>query len=632
MRHISRFLRTAGVRWALAAAVLVATHGASSTVANAAVVADPTYTTSSRISGTPNQTLTYNITLTRTATFSYLVLALPAGAGTSGLQIGASNLRSGKLEKISGGFIYRTTTPYSIAAGTRLWVMVNGITIPPTAGTYSVAITAYDSSGVVMARGTTPGQVIYAPKACPGAWPSNYIATENALSGSPEWRLGTYDNAVASGFSSKVSAVCGDTVTFRINSNSTKLASVAYRMGYYGGAGARAVRPTSSWVRGFAQPAPLTIATDDLGRQINMTTARNWTQTYSLRIDGSFTPGDYLIKFYDVNNHGSYIPLTVRDDAGAHDKLVLNSVATWQAYNKFGGSSAYTGSTRISYDRPLLNNQGTGDFLSLEYGFVYWAEKQGYDLTYAADTDLNAKPQLYNNAKTLVLLSHSEYWSTAMRAVADNGVAAGKNLVSLGANQIYTRINLKPSSLTGADREYEVFRSGDTSRFRDAPNPNPEQSLLGSMFGCMHMTVGTATPNDSWLWQGVSKTPIPHLAAGEVDKVQSAYGIPAGNEILTTIPVDACNTPEQPYADIVARSTPSGGKVFNAGTHAWNCLLIGSCPYGWTASSESPTQIGQATRNIFNWVNTLAAPSPPQVTGVMTPSPGMPALDAPSED
>ena len=162
--------------------VAFAGFGHFSAPAVAAVSASPAYRVSSKVSGSPNQTLTYEITLTRTGTFSHLVLALPAYAGTSGLQIGAGNLRGGRLERITGGFIYRAGAPYGIAAGTRLWVMVNGITVPP-AGTYSVKITAYATDGTVLAGGTTPGLQFLAAKPCPASW-GNSRAGHRASPGS----------------------------------------------------------------------------------------------------------------------------------------------------------------------------------------------------------------------------------------------------------------------------------------------------------------------------------------------------------------------------------------------------------------------------------------------------------------
>ena len=459
-------------------------------------------------------------------------------------------------------------------------------------------------------------------------------------------RLPTYSNGAASGYPTHTSAKCGDTVTFRVTSAGTQLAVSAYRMGYYGGVGARGVWYSRTAIRGFTQPAPLMIQTDSSGRTINMPTARNWQATFSIRIDGSFAPGFYLIKVTDLSGRGSFMPLIVRDDVGSHDKLVLHSVATWHAYNQFGGASAYTTpvrSTRVSYDRPHLRNQGSGDFLGLEYGLVFWGEKQGFDFNYAADTDLHSRPYLNDRANTLVLMPHTEYWSVGMRRAVDSDVASGKKLASFGANQIYWRINPKPSPLTGTDREYEIFRTGDTSRFRDAPDPHPEQSLLGAMFGCQHMD-GSGTPNNTWLWQGVSKSTIPHLAQGEVDHVQDEFPKPDGLEVLTTMTLDTCGRADDPRTDIVAVDHGNGGRVFNASTFSWVCMLYGHCPWPeWAPTATAQQQIGQATMNVFSWLDdgsqlqSLAEPEDgsslndfrEQRIGTLRPTSGMPPLQPP---
>jgi hypothetical protein len=635
----------------LLSTVALSSTGVTLPAAAAALVPDAGFAASTRVESTPDQTFTYAITITRGGTFSRLVLPLPAYAAKSGRSISASNITNRTLESVRGGYVLRTTKPYAVSAGKRLWVMINGLRTPP-AGTAAVAITALSTGNAVLAKGTAPALTFTAVKQCPPTWPQNYVATENSLAGTTAWRLSAaaYDSTVASGFASQTSAKCGDTVTLRVTSSDYQLAVTVYRMGYYGGTGARAVWASRTAIRGFGQPAMETVKTDPQGRAINMPTGRRWTHTFSVRIDGNFRPGDYLAKITGVTSKkGSYVPLIVRDDAGTHDKLVLNSVATWQAYNKYGGLSAYTSpvrSTRVSYDRPLLQNQGTGDFLSLEYGFVYWAEKQGLDLNYAADTDLHGKSYLVGAANTVVLMSHTEYWSTAMRSTAEASVAAGKNLASFGGNQIYWRINPGPSALTGADREYEIFRTGDTSRFRDAPDAHAEQSLLGAMFGCMHMN-GTATPNGTWLWEGVSTTGIQHLAAGEVDHVQDDYAKPAGLELLTTIPLDTCNRADDPRADVVAVDDGTGGRVFSASTQSWVCMLYGHCPWtDWTVTPAAQVQVGQATMNAFSWLDSGTAvadrrrssPEDPlavferQRIGVLMPSSGLPPLEPPAED
>ena len=633
---------------ALAAVGLLLTSVALALPAAGAITPNPTLATSTRVESTPYQTFTYAITLTRSGRFSRLVLPLPANAVKSGISISASNITNRTLTSVTSGFVLSTKAPYAMSAGKRLWVMINGLKTPPRSSA-AVTITALSTSNTVLARGTTPSLTFTAVKSCPSVWPRNYVTTENSLTGTTGWRLSSTDPTAASGFASQNSAKCGDIVNLHVTSSDYQLAVTIFRMGYYGGAGARAVWASRTAIRSFPQPAMEMVKLDSQGRTINMPTGRRWKPAFSVRIDGNFRPGDYLIKVTGVNNKkGSYIPLIVRDDAGTHDKLVVNSVATWQAYNSYGGASAYSSpvrSTRVSYDRPLLQNQGTGDFLSLEYGLVYWGEKQGIDQNYAADTDLHGKPYLLGRVNTLVLMPHTEYWSTAMRSTTDKAVAGGMNLASLGGNQMYWRINPMSSILTGADREYEIFRTGDTSRFRDAPDPHPEQSLLGAMFGCMHMN-GTAQPNATWLWEGVSTTPIPHLAAGEVDYVQQDFQKPVGLQVLTTIPLDACNVPGDLRADIVAVDSGTGGRVFNASTHSWVCMLYGHCPYsGWTATSTAQIQIGQATMNVFSWLDSgtafsaqsLSRSSDPlavfkrQRIGTLMPLSGMPPLEPPIE-
>src|SRR4051812_6941187 len=631
-----------------AASALVLVPLAVPAPAEGEVTAGATYSASTRVESTPDQTLKYAITLTRSGTFSRLVLPLPAYAGKSGLSIHASNIRGAKLESVRGGFVLRAKTPYAISAGRRLWVMINGIRTPP-ASTAAVTITALSTANAVLARGTTPALTFTRVRPCPSGWPRDYVTAENRLAGTTAWRLAStaYDSKVAAGFVSQTSAACGDVVTLRVTSSDYQVGVSIYRMGYYGGTGSRLVWASQTAIRGFPQPPVEMVKLDSQGRQINMPTGRNWTQTFSVRIDGAFRPGVYLAKITGVTSKkGSYVPLIVRDDTAAHDRLVLDSVATWQAYNSYGGASAYTTtvrSTRVSYDRPLVQNQGTGDFLSLEYGFVYWAEKQGFDLNYAADTDLHARPYLVDKAGTIVLMPHTEYWSTAMRATVDAAVANSRNLASLGANQGYWRINPVRSILTGADREYEIFRTGDTSRYRDQPDPDPEQSLFGTMFGCQHMD-GTAKPNDTWLWQGVGRGAISHLAQGEVDYVHTDFPTPAGLQVLTTIPLDTCNIAGEPRADIVAVDNETGGRVFNASTHSWVCMLYGHCPWAtWAATTTAQVQIGQATMNAFSWLDAGTALSAlgragaraplavfrSQRIGELRPLSGMPTLEPP---
>ena len=126
-----------------------------------------------------------------------------------------------------------------------------------------------------------------------------------------------------------------------------------------------------------------------------MVDASSWFLTVGIRVDGSYTPGTYLVKITDKLGRYTYVPFTVRDDTGTqHSLLLQQATTTWQAYNKFGGRSFYTtpGSAYLTFNRPYLEGQGSGQYLGLEYGLVYWLEKNNYDVGYWADMDLHFRP------------------------------------------------------------------------------------------------------------------------------------------------------------------------------------------------------------------------------------------------
>ncbi len=586
-------------------------------VVSAATVPDTRYVASTNVAGQQNQSITYNSTITKAGTLSKIVFSLPAGTvRTANTQIfGNTGPATGSW---SGNTLtWTVTTPYAVTVGLRPWVMVNGLTLP--SGTVAgVTETIYGANNEILSQGTTASQTFSVPKVCPSTIPSSYISTENTKPGTPSWKLTTYDAARSSAYLSHSSARCGDTVNLYLKSNWYRMNVAIYRVGYYQGAGARQVFATNTggYIRAIAQPNPLMVTTDEQGRTINMPTAKNWTTGFSFKIDGGFTPGAYLVKVFDDSGTGSYIPLVIRDDINYHDKTLLTSYATTAAYNNYGGASAYTTpiqSKRVSFDRPINLFQGAGMFMSLDYGFIYWAERQGFDMNYATDIDLHTRP-LYDKTKTLILMAHTEYWSATMRDRVDTALTQSKNLASFGANQMYWRINPKPSTTTGADREYEIFRTAatETNTFRYATPTQPakpEQSVLGSMFGCMHMD-DQLVPNSTWLWQGVTdKTPLAHYFQGETDQVMAGFPVPAGSQLLGSSPLKACDVGANPArADVTAVIHPGGGRVFNASTHTWGCSLGGKCVY-FTPTPLAMQQLSQATMNVFSWLDVRATGS-----------------------
>ena len=73
--------------------------------------------------------------------------------------------------------------------------------------------------------------------------PANEIVAENCQPGDPptEWDINGYGDPSIQGFGDDISVAQGETINFKIRTDSDDYRIDIYRMGYYGGAGARRV-------------------------------------------------------------------------------------------------------------------------------------------------------------------------------------------------------------------------------------------------------------------------------------------------------------------------------------------------------------------------------------------------------
>ena len=217
------------------------------------------------------------------------------------------------------------------------------------------------------------------------AQPSNPIAAENARPGNPrsEWDLNNGASSNIEGYAAQFSVDQGQTVDFKINTNSANYRVDIYRLGYYGGSGARKV---ATLTRSGAQPQPSPLRDSSTG----LVDAGNWAVSASWAVPADAVSGVYIAKLVrqDGTPGENHVPFIVRDDDGRSDVIVQTADTTWQAYNEWGGNSLYTGSPagrayKVSYNRPFTTREGgasTGprDFLfDSEYPTIRWLEANG---------------------------------------------------------------------------------------------------------------------------------------------------------------------------------------------------------------------------------------------------------------
>ena len=254
----------------------------------------------------------------------------------------------------------------------------------------------------------------------------NPIVTENSLPGNPisEWGVNSsadFRNVNLNGFATDISVNKGATVHFKIDGqNGVPFTIKIYRLGYYGGLGARLQANLGSFP-GFKQPAP---GIND--PVTGLVDCSNWTESASWTVPAAAVSGFYVAKLQSAGGI-NHIVFIVRDDASHSNIHFQANDATWQAYNAYGGSNVYNGTTnfpsghavKLSYNRPffiynagfLTNGNGSDWYMNDAYPMIRWMERNGYDVTYTTNVDVARFGSLLLNHKIFVTAGHDEYWS-----------------------------------------------------------------------------------------------------------------------------------------------------------------------------------------------------------------------------
>jgi hypothetical protein len=473
----------------------------------------------------------------------------------------------------------------------------------------------------------------------------NPIPTENGLPGSSAavWDLPNPDAGAASiqGFATAISINTGETIEFKIDvkAPATDFSIKIYRLGYYGGAGAREVADLGNGFTGTAQnPCLYDVATGKTDCS-NWSVSASWTATNAVS-------GIYLAKL-TRNDDGasSHLAFVVRDDGRNADIIFKTSDATWQAYNNYGGNSLYVNgsgtpvpgfnhATKVSYDRPFATRAGGGgggageDWLfNAEYPMIRWLERNGYNVSYTTDVDIDRDPQLLGAGNTLkhnIFLSvgHDEYWSAAERTNVEAALDAGMHLAFFSGNEVYWKTRWEDNHRTlvcykegtlgenvcgfkcdGSTTVWTgLWRDGDPNTYPGSDGGNPENGLIGqiSWVGTTGEIQVPAAYKDLRFWRNTSiaslssgtTTLTPGSLGYEWDQEQPQYAAsyPAGRILLSET-----NFSGQTHKLSLYRH-PSGALVFGAGTVQWSWGLDSNHDRGSAAPSAD---MQQATVNLF---------------------------------
>ena len=134
---------------------------------------------------------------------------------------------------------------------------------------------------------------------------------------------------------------------------------------------------------------------------------------------------------------------------------------------------------------------------------------------------------------------HDEYWPLPYREQLAKARDAGANLAFLGANPGYWRVRLEDTAI-GPDRLVVGYKSATldplqndpqtTARYRDQPDPLPENTILGNYYDCFPSRGDmTIVQPDFFLFSGTQVTAgtnIPGLIGNESDQAYASSGTP----------------------------------------------------------------------------------------------------------
>jgi hypothetical protein len=271
---------------------------------------------------------------------------------------------------------------------------------------------------------------------------TNRVACENTAAGNPasEWDVSGIGAPSIQGFATSISVNRGETVRFKINTDASLYHLEIYRMGFYGGAGARKVA-----IKHPSAALPQTQPSCGFTPSVALLDCGNWAESAQWAVPANAASGIYFAKLVrDSGEFGSsHVFFIVRDDASSSDILYQTSDTTWQAYNDYGGVSLYIGgaggfnnaAAKVSYNRPFLTrNQGHTWVFSYEYPMVRWLEANGYDLSYFTGVDTDLRGGLLTRHEVFLSSGHDEYWSGGQRANVEAALASGVNLAFFTGN------------------------------------------------------------------------------------------------------------------------------------------------------------------------------------------------------
>ena len=242
----------------------------------------------------------------------------------------------------------------------------------------------------------------------------------------------------------------------------------------------------------------------------------NWPISFRMSIPNDWPTGYYQITFRVADTGGKYVVRNRRNaesdsffvvrssEPGKNSKILLQlSTNTYNAYTNWGGSSLYSfhGRAKLQGNRVSFHRPQSSQFSNWEFPFVQWAEKNGYQLDYATNLDLEQRPELLQSYKLVLSVGHDEYWSAGMRDQLEAFIGSGGNVAFFSGNTCCWQVRPEDNgrALTCWKQSFNsdpVFKTDDLRSLSTLWSHHllkrPENQLtgVGFLFGGYHLSHG----------------------------------------------------------------------------------------------------------------------------------------------
>ena len=354
----------------------------------------------------------------------------------------------------------------------------------------------------------------------------NPIVVENRLPGEPptEWDINGWGDPTIQGFGDDISINRGETINFKIKTDSDDYRIDIYRLGYYAGAGARRVDTVRPSV-GLPQDQPEGLRDPET----HLYDCGNWAVSASWVAPAEATSGIYVARLVRQDTHGtgwrvdnsqnepkrkpeasphaygirgrgrlanalrepraSHIYFVVRDDEGSADILFQTADTTWQAYNRYGGHCTYgrldpehdrihggdPRAYKVSYNRPLETRhyRAVNTVFNAEYPCVRFMEANGYDVSYFTGVDSDRRGGDILKHRLFLSVGHDEYWSLGQRRNVEAARDAGVNLAFFSGNEVYWKTRWE-SGIDDAAQPYRTLVTYKETHAGAKIDPEPD--------------------------------------------------------------------------------------------------------------------------------------------------------------